>query len=171
MTSSLSSSSRRKNKPKPHPLPVRLHEQVSRGWDETTRDWRLPIYPTLDRYFQHNRDPSMDFWKLEVTDENGAVLMDDEYEGPRTIPARGPRVHPTGQALGVGGSSNLGTTTGSHSSFITGESSAGSGAVFSDVSMVSTAATSMEVDEIATHVTPEAGASKSKGKEKEISEA
>ncbi|KAJ7241971.1 hypothetical protein C8J57DRAFT_1726395 [Mycena rebaudengoi] len=163
MKGTLSGSSRRKNKPKPHPLPVILHEHVSRGWDETTRDWRLPIYPTLDRYFQHNRDPSEDFWKLEVTDENGAMLVDDEYEGPRTIPVKGPRVHSTSQALGVGGSSNLGTMTVFHSSFITGESSAGSGTG-------STGATSIEVPVDAATLEARPSELKGKGKAPEISQ-
>ncbi|KAJ7231316.1 hypothetical protein C8J57DRAFT_181467 [Mycena rebaudengoi] len=152
---------------------VRLHEYIARGWDASLDQWRLPIYPTLDRNFRPGATSS---WKLEVTDERGKVLVDPEYKGPRPAPLNRAGEKAL-QAPGVSaGPLQLGTATTSQISFVTGESSAGSGTV---PSVISTQATSIEVaasspratsisgQVTAAHdVTTKAGPSSSKGKGK-----
>jgi NAD(P)H-dependent FMN reductase len=120
---------------------VRLHEYIARGWDASLDQWRLPIYPTLDRNFRPGATSS---WKLEVTDERGKVLVDPEYKGPRPAPLKRAGEKAL-QAPGVNtGPSQLGTATTSQFSFVTEESSAGSGTVPSMIS-TQTQATSIEV--------------------------
>ncbi|KAJ7262110.1 hypothetical protein C8J57DRAFT_462208 [Mycena rebaudengoi] len=64
---------------------IRLHEFIARGWDDTINEWRLPIYPTLDKDFYRASKVSTRGWSLVIANEKGDVPTPPEYRGKRAV--------------------------------------------------------------------------------------
>jgi hypothetical protein len=64
---------------------IRLHEFIARGWDDTINEWRLPIYPTLDKDFYRASKVSARGWSLVIANEKGDVPTPPEYRGKRAV--------------------------------------------------------------------------------------
>ncbi|KAJ7807899.1 hypothetical protein B0H13DRAFT_2295687 [Mycena leptocephala] len=73
ITSKFSSLTRRKTvQSDPQIETLRMHEFISRGWDATQQQWRMPIYPSLTNTLQWACRSSDAVWDLNVQDMTAA---------------------------------------------------------------------------------------------------
>ncbi|KAJ7622263.1 hypothetical protein FB45DRAFT_1091051 [Roridomyces roridus] len=75
---------RRPKSMKPSLIDVPLHEYVARGWDETNKEWRNTVWPSLDKDFQSVPAESAAM-ELIVTPGGGAVPHAAENVGEPSL--------------------------------------------------------------------------------------
>ncbi|KAJ6564298.1 hypothetical protein B0H19DRAFT_1285671 [Mycena capillaripes] len=60
-----------------------LYDFKARGWDATTEEWRMPVYPRLDRALRRAEDQTVDVYDLKRVAENLAKVKGKQRDtGP-----------------------------------------------------------------------------------------
>ncbi|KAJ7336845.1 hypothetical protein DFH08DRAFT_877596 [Mycena albidolilacea] len=109
--------------PSPDIPTLHMHEYISRGWDTTKREWRMPMYTRLTSTFQHTSELPEAAWDIALNLSGGIPAVDPKSKGKMraTDHNKGNFVAGRGSQSGAGASftSSDSAPTGSHSTLPT----------------------------------------------------